>query len=89
MAKKNGRPAWFKMFLNQKAIIDAASNETAGKALKAAFQYFDTGEVVELDPAAFLVFSGIKPYIDESYADYQRSVEAGRTGGNKHWGNEE
>ena len=36
MAKKNGRPAWFKMFLNQKAIIDAASNETAGKALKAA-----------------------------------------------------
>lgn len=88
MAKKNGRPAWFKMFLHQKALIDSASDETAGKALKAVFQYFDTGEVVELDQAAFIVFSAIKPYIDESYADYQRSVETGKAGGNKRWGNE-
>ena len=89
MAKKTGRPAWFKMFLHQKALIDSAQDETAGKALKAVFQYFDTGEVVELDQAAFIVFSAIKPYIDESYSDYQRSVETGRTGGNKRWGNEE
>ena len=83
MAKKEGRPAWFKMFLNQKAIIDVVSDETAGKALKAAFQYFDTGEIVELDQSAFLVFSVIKPYIDESYEDYRRSVEAGKDGANK------
>lgn len=74
MASKEKRPAWFKMFLNQKALIDAVPDETAGKALKAVFQYFDTGEVMEMDPLAFAVFSSVKPYVDESYADF----EAGR-----------
>ena len=70
MASKENRPAWFKMFRNQKALIDSVPDETAGKALKAVFQYFDTGEVMELDPLAFAVFSSVKPYVDESYADF-------------------
>lgn len=71
MASKENRPAWFKMFRNQKALIDSVPDETAGKALKAVFQYFDTGEVMELDPLAFAVFSSVKPYVDESYADFE------------------
>lgn len=66
MSKKATRPAWFKMFLHQKALIDSVPDETAGKALKAVFRYFDTGEDSELDPLAFAVFVAIKPYFDES-----------------------
>lgn len=78
---KKGRPAWFKMFLHQKALIDSVADEVAGQALKAVFQYFDSGEVPELGPLAFAVFASIKPYIDESFEDYERSVVTGRQGG--------
>ena len=82
---KQKRPAWFKMFLHQKALIDAVSDETAGKALKACFAYFDNGEVPDIDQTAFAVFSAIKPYIDESYQDYQISVTSGKAGAAKRW----
>ena len=49
MAKET-RPAWFKMFRNQKALIDSVPNDTAGKALKAIFQYFENGDVIEMTP---------------------------------------
>ena len=81
MAKTAGRPAWFKMFLHQKALVDSVPDETAGKALKAVFRYFDTGEVTDLDPLAFAVFAAIKPYVDESFDDYARDVENGKKGG--------
>ena len=81
---------WFKMFLHQKALIDSVSDEIAGKALKEVFRYFDTKELTEgLDPMVFAVFSVIRPYIDESYDEYNRSVESGRRGGNKKRGNED
>lgn len=86
MSKKNvKRPSWFKMFLHQKALIDSVPDETAGKALKAVFLYFDSGEVQELDPLTFAVFASIKPYIDESIDDYTDSVESGRAGAKKRW----
>lgn len=87
--KKNSRPTWFKMFLHQKAIIESVTDETAGKALKAAFTYFDTGECGELDPLAFAVFSAIKPYIDESFQEFQRSVDMGKEGAKKRWANDD
>ena len=87
MAKDAKKPSWFKMFLHQKAIIDSVDDATAGKALKAAFQYFDTGESVDMDQAVFIVFSAIKPYIDESYLDFQRSSAAGKKGMESRWGN--
>lgn len=85
---KDERAKWFKMFLHQKALIDSVPDETAGKALKAAFRYFDSKEMDDLDPLTFAVFSVIKPYIDESFSDYQRSVESGRSGGQKRWSKE-
>lgn len=88
MAKKKGRPAWFKMFLHQKALIDAVPDETAGKSLKAVFQYFDTGELPELDPMAFAVFATIKPYVDESFEDFERTSEKNRENVQKRWNKE-
>ena len=85
--KKEGRPSWFKMFLHQKALIDSVSDEMAGKALKAAFRYFDNEEVGELDPLAFAVFSAIKPYIDESFADFQATSEKNKENIKKRWAN--
>ena len=82
---KTERAQWFKMFLHQKALIDSVPDETAGKALKAAFRYFDSREMDELDPLSFAVFSVVKPYIDEAFNDYQKSVDTGRAGGKKRW----
>lgn len=85
---KEKRPTWFKMFRNQKALIDSIPDEAVGKALKAVFQYFEDGEVMEMTPLEFAVFSSIKPYVDESIEDYNRSVEAGKKGSEKRWCND-
>lgn len=78
---KDKRPSWFKIFRSQKVLFDSVSNETAGIVLKAAFEYFETGEIPQLEPSAQILFASIKDHIDESYEDYQRSVESGRKGG--------
>lgn len=83
-----GRPSWFKLFLHHKSLIEAVPDEVAGKALKAALRYFDTGEVAELDPLAGAVFAALKPHIDEAFEDFRRSVDTGRAGGQKRWGKE-
>ena len=89
MSSRPKRPTWFKLFLHQKALVCAVSDEVAGKAIKACFEYFDSGEVIEMDSTTFAVFSAIKPYIDESYNDYWQSVENGRLGGNTRWHGDE
>lgn len=83
MAKRAGRPSWFKFFLSIKPLLDAVPDESAGKAIKAALAYFEdrTHEVSSLDPLALALFTSLKPYIDDSYADFARRVENGRTGG--------
>lgn len=83
---KKKRATWFKLFLHQKALIDSVSNAVAGQALKACFAYFDHGEVQDMDPLPFAVFSAIKPYIDESIADYERSKADGFKGSRIRWG---
>lgn len=77
MAKEK-RATWFKMFLHQKAIVEAVSDAEAGKAIKAIFAYFDTGEVPDMTEPAFLVFAAIKPYVDEAIMDYAARVERGK-----------
>lgn len=67
---KENRPSWFKMFRNQKALIDSVPDAEVGQALKAVFQYFENGEVIEMSPLVFAVFSSVKPYVDESYKDF-------------------
>ena len=89
MAKKRaGRASWFKLFLHQKALIDAVPDEAAGKALKAALSYFDTGEIPILGPLENAVFSSLKQYADESIQDYQKFSAAGKQGNEKRWGAE-
>lgn len=83
--KKTRRASWFKLWLNQKPLIDAVPDEVAGRALKAAYHYFDTGEVPELDSLAGAVFAVLKSQIDEAISDYNVSVEAGTVGANKRW----
>lgn len=85
---KTGRPSWFKLFLHHKSLIEAVPDEVAGKAIKAALRYFDTGEVAELDSLAGAVFAALKPHIDEAFEDFRRSVDTGRAGGQKRWGKE-
>lgn len=50
------------------------------------FQYFENGEVIELSPLEFSVFSSVKPYVDESLEDYEKAVEEGKEGANKRLG---
>ena len=82
---KEKRPTWFKMFLNQKALIDSVPDEIVGRALKAAFAYFAGEDMPQLDPLAYAVFATIKPYIDESFEDYRKSVENGKAGSAARW----
>lgn len=88
MSKKSKGPSWFKLWLNQKPLIDAVPDDVAGKALKAAYQYFDTGEILELDSLAGAVFAVMKSQIDEAISNYNVSVEAGAAGASKRWGKE-
>lgn len=85
MAKKKDRPSWFKMFIHQKALIDSVPDETAGKALKAVFDYFEDGEIPTIDPLAFAVFSAIKPYVDESFADFEQTRKKNSENVKKRW----
>lgn len=85
MAKKENRPSWFKMFRNQKALIDSVPDAEVGQALKAVFQYFETGEVVEMSPLVFAVFSSVRPYIDESFEDYKANSQKNRANVQKRW----
>ena len=83
--RQEKRPTWFKCFLSNKATIDAIPDANVGRGLKAAFAYFDKREVPELDPLANVVFCAMRPYIDEAFADYEASVQAGRSGAAARW----
>lgn len=81
MGKGDKRPSWFKMFIHQKPIVDSVPDAVVGQAIKAAFNYFDSREEPQLDALPMVVFSAFKPYIDESFADYDRDVRNGYRGG--------
>lgn len=79
MAKKTNRPSWFKIFLHQKPVIDANTDETVGKALKAALHYFETGELPEFEDAGEKsVFATFCPYVEESFEDYEKTSARNR-----------
>lgn len=88
MRKRERRATWFKCFLSSKATIDAIPDENVGKGLKAAFAYFESKTVPELDPLANVVFCAMRPYIDEAFEDYEESVKAGRSGAAARWNSE-
>ena len=72
----NKRPTWFKCFLSSKATIDSIPDEAVGS-------------FPELDQLANVVFCTMKPYIDEAFDDYEKQVQAGRSGARKRWNDEE
>ena len=80
MAKEK-RASWFKLFLHQKPMMDAVDDATLGKAIKAAMAYFETGEITDLAPLEQVLFLSLKPYIEESFVDYEKKAEAGKKGG--------
>lgn len=81
IAKKAKRPSWFKLWLHHRPLIDAVPDDVAGRAVKAALNYFATGEVVQLGQLESVVFASIKSDIDDAHADYLRDVENGKKGG--------
>lgn len=86
MAKLKG-PTWWKMLKHQRPIIEAVTDADAGLGIKTAFRYFD-GEDIDPDTltqGAFMVFSVIRPYIDESKQDYENAVLNGNKGAQKRW----
>ena len=89
MAKQKGA-SWWKVFYHQRPVIESIPDSDVGAGMKAAFRYFGGEEIAksELSQAAYIVFCSMKEQIDESKHDYALSVEKGRLGGNKRWGNE-
>ena len=85
MGKKESRPAWFKLFRHQKALIDSVPDDSAGRAIKAVFQYFENGEVPPLSPLEFAVFSSIKPYVDESFEDFAEKSRKNKAIADERW----
>lgn len=88
MARKADRPSWFKMFGHNKSTICALPDEAIGKGLKAAMEYFTTGEVQELDPMASVVFAMLKPSIDESIEDFEDITRKRKESAMKRWNKE-
>lgn len=86
MAKEK-RATWWKMLYHQRAAIDSVSDEDAGAGLKAAFRYFDGEDIPpeSLSLPAFTVFCVIRPYIDDAWRDYEKSVESGKEGARRRY----
>lgn len=81
MAKRSKRASWFKLWLHHKPLIDAVPDDVAGRAIKAALNYFATGEVVQLGQLDMAVFASIKSDVDDALSDYLRDVANGKKGG--------
>lgn len=86
MAKEK-RPTWWKMLYHQRAAIESVSDEDAGAGLKAAFRYFDGEDIPpeSLSVQAFTVFCVVRPYIDDAWRDFEKSVETGKEGARRRW----
>lgn len=87
MARRYKKPQWFKLQVSNRALIDAVDDAAAGRGVKLALAYFETGEVPEgVEPLTLAVFNALKVSADEAIADYQYSVEAGAAGAAARWG---
>ena len=89
MAWRVKRPAWFKLWLRNKPMIDAVPDAEVGRAVKAALHYFETGEIKELGQLEMIVFATMKADIDDAFSDYKRDVENGKKGGRPRKSDEE
>lgn len=74
-----GKITWFKLFGRNEAIFSASSDEAAGRAIKAAFRYLNTGEVPELDECSNILFAALRRDIDQCAEEYLSMCEKNRT----------
>lgn len=84
MAKRLGRPFWFKLDMSVKPLIDAIPDENAGRAIKAALEYFETRQAVssqDTDPLTLAAFLAMKGSVDNAYSEYEQRIENGKKGG--------
>ena len=88
MARKRAeKPSWFKLFGDQEPLMQAMPDASVGAAVRGAMHYFNTGELPELtEPFAVALFAMLRPHVEESFEDFRRSVEAGKTAMEKRWG---
>lgn len=82
---RNDFISWYKMFVRLESVFEAASNEAAGRALKASFVYARTGTVPDLDPVSMILFSSIRPSIDESAETFENISKRNRENIKKRW----
>ena len=80
MAKEK-RATWFKLFVHQRAFMEAASDQAVGAAVKAALRYFDTGEETNLKAGSAMIYAALKGSADEATGDFVRKIENGKKGG--------
>ena len=78
---RNKSPSWFKFWLHHKPLLEAVPDDVAGRAIKAALRYFESGEIDQLDQLEAAVFATLRADIDEATATYLRDIENGRKGG--------
>lgn len=78
---RSKNPSWFKFWLHHKPLLDAVPDDVAGRAIKAALRYFESGEVSQLAPLEAAVFASLRADIDEATATYLRDIANGRKGG--------
>lgn len=83
MAKKSGRPFWFKIDMSIKPLLDAVPDENAGRAIKAALEYFETRQSVfpNDDPLTLAPLIAMKTAVDDAYSEYEQRIENGKKGG--------
>ena len=73
--------SWFKMKARHYEVFAAASDEQAGKAIKAALAYLNAGELSQLEGVEAILFGVLKPDIDDSITAYQKRCETNRENG--------
>lgn len=87
---KQKRATWFKVFLHQKAVFDALSDEDVGSGFKAAMQYFETGEASNcMTLGASIVLMILSKSIEEAVNDFETASNFGKRGASKRWKGEE
>lgn len=93
--KKNKNATWFKINLANKDLFLALEDETLGKVLKYALNYFANGEITDIDNLNIqdklfkLAFTPLKQSCDEAMSDYRSAVANGLKGAKNRWGDSE
>ena len=80
------RASYFRFFIDACDMISLLDCESAGRVIHAVSAYFSDGvEPENLSRQETTVFNRIRKDVDDSFKDYNASVERGRKGAEKRW----